>query len=105
MNTLATADRRTIELACNAYADLAQASQLLAQKGLTYDSSTPTGIICRPRPEVAIRADSWKRFLKALSELGMTPLSRGRIQVAIPIEEIDPVTAVQDKIQPRSSCL
>lgn len=91
MKTLATADRRVLELACRAHEDHVQASSLLALHGLTYESSTPTGVIVRPRPEVAMRADSWKRFLKALAELGLTPMSRGRVQVPVRPEEENPL--------------
>jgi P27 family predicted phage terminase small subunit len=91
LKTLATADKRLLELACRAHEDHLQASALLASKGLTYESSTPTGVIVRPRPEVAMRTDSWKRFLKALAELGLTPMSRGRVQVPVRPEEHDPL--------------
>jgi P27 family predicted phage terminase small subunit len=91
LKTLATADRRVLELACRAHEDHVQASELLVAHGLTYESSTPTGLIVRPRPEVGMRTDSWKRFLKALAELGLTPLSRGRIQIPLPPEDSDPL--------------
>jgi P27 family predicted phage terminase small subunit len=91
LKTLATADRRVLELACRAHEDHVQASELLVAHGLTYESSTPTGLIVRPRPEVAMRTDSWKRFLKALAELGLTPMSRGRVQIPLPPEDVDPL--------------
>lgn len=91
LKTLAMADKRVLELACRAHEDHVQASDLLAANGLTYESETLTGTIVRARPEVAMRADSWKRFLKALAELGLTPMSRGRIQVPIPPEADDPL--------------
>lgn len=91
LKTLATADRRVLELACRAHEDHLQASELLAANGLTYESETPTGTIVRPRPEVAMRTDCWKRFLKALSELGLTPMSRGRIQIPLLPEDLDPL--------------
>lgn len=87
--TVDKADGRAVECVCTAYADHRQAVDLLTEEGLTYRSDTPTGEIVRAHPAVAIRNDAWRRVLKGLGELGLTPLSRGRIQVPIPPEESD----------------
>lgn len=87
--TIDQADGWALECVCTAYADHRQAVDLLAEVGLTYRSDTPTGEIVRAHPAVAIRNDAWRRVLKGLGELGLTPLSRGRIQVPIPPEESD----------------
>ena len=52
-------------------------------EGSTYETVTRSGtVLYRPRPEVRLAADAWSRALRALVELGLTPRSRGRVEVA-----------------------
>ena len=89
--TIDQADGWALECVCTAYADHRQAVDLLAEVGLTYRSDTPTGEIVRAHPAVAIRNDAWRRVLKGLAELGLTPMSRGRVQIPLPPEDVDPL--------------
>lgn len=57
--------------------------------GLTYATITPNGIMIRNHPAVAIRSDAWRRARAMLSEFGLTPSSRTKVQV-IGGDEADP---------------
>ena len=51
--------------------------------GMTYEATTQSGSIShRPRPEVAIASDAWRRAAMALAALGLTPRSRDTVEVA-----------------------
>ena len=83
MRVLTEADLHILEQTCEAYAEYWQAKKRLRRRGLTYESPTVTGgVIIRPRPEVAIASDAWRRLRQGLMELGMTPASRTRVAAA-----------------------
>ena len=89
--TIDRADGWALECVCTAYADHRQAVDLLAEVGLTYRSETMNGEIVRAHPAVAIRNDAWRRVLKGLAEIGLTPMARGRVQISLLPEDIDPL--------------
>ena len=56
---------------------------VLAAEGSTYEATTQSGsILHRPRPEVLIASDAWRRAAMALAQLGLTPRARGAVEVA-----------------------
>ena len=79
---LAEADRQALALTCSALAEHQAAQSVVAASGATYEAKTEAGtVLHRQRPEVAIAADAWRRALRGLIEFGLTPASRGRIEV------------------------
>lgn len=91
LGVMTRADRRALELLCDAYATYREASEFVRKHGFTYESKTITGVdeagnqivstINRRYPEVDIASDAWKRIKSMLIEFGMTPSSRSRISV------------------------
>ena len=81
--TMTAGDRQTLALCAQALAQHDEAQAILTASGSTYEAVTQSGtVLFRPRPEVRIAADSWARALRALIELGLTPRSRGGVEVA-----------------------
>lgn len=79
--TLIPGDKRILEATCLAYQDLMVASETIAEKGSTYESATLNGVMIRPRPECQLRSDAFRRYVKCLDALGLTPASRMRLQI------------------------
>ena len=75
MGVLTQAETFTIEALAGAYADLLIArAALAARAGLTYETTTPTGVVMvRPAPEVSMVADADKRLRAWLSACGLAP--------------------------------
>jgi P27 family predicted phage terminase small subunit len=82
---LTEADQHALALLCTALAEHEAAAAVVAELGATYEARTESGtILHRVRPEVAIAADSWRRAMRGLSEFGLTPASRGRVEPIMP---------------------
>ena len=82
MKILAKADRKALEMLCDAYAEYRDARAVVSKQGATYEAETVAGgTMIRPRPEVAIAADAWRRVKGMLTEFGLTPASRSRVHV------------------------
>lgn len=79
--TLIPGDRRILEATCMAYQDLMAATKVIEEKGGTYESDTANGTMIRPRPECQLRSDAFRRYVRCLDALGMTPNSRMRLQI------------------------
>ena len=79
--TLVAGDKRILEATCMAYENMMTASATIAETGSVYASDTANGEMLRPRPEVQQRSDAFRRYLKCLDALGMTPNSRMRLQI------------------------
>lgn len=83
LRVLTHADRTVLEIASEALAEYRAARHVLDAEGATYSTTTPTGsVMHRPRPEVSMAADAWRRTKGALVELGLTPAARTRVTVA-----------------------
>ena len=81
--TMTSGDRQTLALCCTALAAHDAAQAVLAAEGSTYEATAKSGtVLFRPRPEVRLAADAWGRALRGLIELGLTPRSRGGVEVA-----------------------
>jgi P27 family predicted phage terminase small subunit len=82
MRVLTHADREALGLTCTALAEHQRAAAIIAEHGLTYPAETRSGTtLYRERPEVRAAGDAWRRALRGLSEFGLTPTSRGRLDV------------------------
>lgn len=79
MNVLTNVDRKALEMLVDAYDQYREARDFLAENGLTYKSSGRSGTQIKPYPEVAVRSDSWKRFVNLLVQFGLTPSSRSGV--------------------------
>lgn len=79
MGVLTTADGHALELLAEAYAEWRDASDAVREHGQTYESQTQNGTIIRPRPEVSIASDAWRRVAKMLTDFGLTPSSRAKL--------------------------
>lgn len=90
MGVLTLADGPALEMLCDAYAQYREADDCVQAEGLTYDTVSELGTMVRARPEVAMRADAWRRVRAMLAEFGLTPSSRSRVSAAKPEEERDP---------------
>jgi len=90
MRVVQVQDAHALELLAEAWSEYLEARRYLVANGLTYTSQTPTGTIRRPNPEVAIASDAWKRLKAMLSDFGLTPATRSRLEVAPPVE-VDPL--------------
>ena len=61
---------------------------MLNEKGNVYEAVTNSGtVLYRPRPEARLAAAAWDRALRALVQLGLTPRSRGSVEVAVDDDE------------------
>lgn len=75
-------DRKALELLCDAYSEYRRTREIVRKQGATYEALTEGGsIMIRPRPEVTMAQDAWKRVRAMLQEFGLTPSSRSKIQV------------------------
>ena len=67
--------------AANAASEMAAADAVIQQCGLTYTQTTREGATTvRPRPEIRIRAAARLAYLRALSELGASPVAATRVR-------------------------
>lgn len=99
MKVLSSADAHALALLCDAYAEYLDARDVVRKDGATYESRhfqmdeaghTVEKVMIRPRPEVAMAQDAWKRVRQMMQEFGLTPSSRSRIEIPGSIEEADP---------------
>ena len=80
LGLLTPVDQDALELLVRAYVEYHRAQSTLERCGATYTIRTASGRVIRPRPEVAIASEAWKRTLRALTEFGLTPASRVRLE-------------------------
>lgn len=84
MQVLTEADGPMLEATVIAYAEVRRATTVLNRKGITYSARTKSGVRTYARPEVAIRADAWRRYVTGLSHFGLSPSTRGKVQTVAP---------------------
>ena len=79
---LTLADGPMLEATSRAYSEYESADAALRGYGSeTYSSITQGGgVIHRPYPEVAIRADAWRRWVAGLTHFGLSPATRGKVK-------------------------
>lgn len=81
---LTLADLGALEIGCAAYDDWRTARAIVKREGMSYESISVDEEgnerkIIRPRPEVAIASDAWKRYRAFLTEYGLTGASRSKV--------------------------
>ena len=81
LGILAECDRTALAMTAAAFSQYRKANEVLRQKGSTYTTTGTKGqTIEKPRPEVAIASDSWRRVQAGLAEFGLTPSARTRVK-------------------------
>jgi len=84
LGVLAVRDGPALEMLCSAYAEFAQANEIVEREGLTFRGTTKSGEMLLPHPAVRIRADAWRRVHRMLVEFGLTPSARTRVSALVP---------------------
>ena len=77
---MAVSDSLALELLVDAYSEYRGAREVIMAHGPTYETKGRHGMQVKRRPQVAIAADAWNRLSKMLTEFGLTPSSRTRIE-------------------------
>jgi P27 family predicted phage terminase small subunit len=81
LRVMTPADVTALVLLCEALAEYRVADADVQAIGITYESTTRSGVMRRPNPAVAIRADAWRRVERMLGRFGLTPSDRARVEV------------------------
>jgi len=84
MRVLSKADAEKLALGCDALGEYLELRAIIAEVGRTYETVTITGCtVYRPRPEVAMASDAWRRASAILSEFGLSPSARSKVQTIV----------------------
>ncbi len=90
MRVLTVADKKALELLCDAYQTYRDARQVVIEEGSVYSYVNREGDeIFKIRPEVHIAQESWKMVRQMLQEFGLTPAARTKVSVK-ELKETDP---------------
>lgn len=109
MRVLTTADPHALALLCDAYAEYIDCREVVRKQGAVYESrvvkassrrveaeggdedfdAADWSVIIRPRPEVKMASDAWRRVHRMLVEFGLTPSSRSKVSAG-GAEDADP---------------
>lgn len=93
IDVISQLDARALELLVEAYTEYRHHCDTLDIEGYTYRAKTQTGaVLIKAHPVAMMKADAWKRIRAMLSEFGMTPVSRAKVNPSGP-EVVDPLTA------------
>lgn len=90
MKVLTSADGTALALLASVLLEYVTAQAVVLKEGLTYESFTEHGRIIRPRPEVAIAADAWRRAWTAAAGFGLNPSARSKVNRVGDGPESDP---------------
>ncbi len=92
MGVLTLADALALERLCDIYAEIIELRKDIDENGRTYESIKPLDDIdgpdsmvqklIKPNPAVGMLADADRRFKGYLTEFGLTPASRSKIQLS-----------------------
>ena len=83
MRVMTMADELALTMLCDVWAEWRAAREIIIRKHATYESATKLGHrIIRVRPEVRIASDASRRLRVMLSDFGLSPAARSRIQVS-----------------------
>jgi P27 family predicted phage terminase small subunit len=81
LRVAASSDGLALELAASVMAEYWRYEETIQKLGATYETKTPQGsVMIRPRPEVALAADAWRRAAAMLAAFGLTPVARSRVE-------------------------
>jgi len=91
IGVLTQLDAKALELLIEAYTEYRRHCETLDTEGYTYRVETQTGdVMIKAHPAAAMKADAWKRIRAMLSEFGMTPASRSKVNAGGP-DKVDPL--------------
>lgn len=80
MSVLTQADRKALELLCDAYGEYRDAREDVRKNGHTYNTSDTSGNeVVKKNPAVDIAANAWKRVQSMLMQFGLTPSARSNV--------------------------
>ena len=80
MRIVTEADKMALELLAESYSEYRKAIEIIKDKGLTYSIRDRSGNeIIKPRPENLIKDKAMNRMRSLLTEFGLTPSSRARV--------------------------
>jgi P27 family predicted phage terminase small subunit len=99
MKVLTLADGLALELCAEAFAEWREADAVVRQHGAFYQTTTKSGEAILPHPAARQRSDAWRRAQRMLSEFGLSPSSRTRVE-AIP-GGLEPVNAFEQLDRPQ----
>jgi P27 family predicted phage terminase small subunit len=90
MNVLTLADKTTLAMVCDAYADYLTAKEILDEKGMTYTVMNREGVeMIKNHPASTIKADAWRRVMIGLGKFGLSPTEREKISIT-PVKKKNP---------------
>ena len=81
MSLLSRADRAALEIYCQTFSEWRHACDMVAQQGAVIQMETKAGILPKRNPFDLIRERTAQTCAKLLTEFGLTPSSRSRVQV------------------------
>ncbi|WP_369115068.1 phage terminase small subunit P27 family [Edwardsiella tarda] len=88
VGVMSTLDAKALELLVEAYSEYRHHCEVLDEEGYTYQTVSAAGEkIVKAHPAAAMKADAWKRIRAMLSEFGMTPASRSKVEIKTPGSE------------------
>lgn len=81
MGVMGDTDRLALALLCETLCEWIEAGETIQAQGATYDAVTEAGAVMhRAHPAVAQRSDAARRVQSLLSEFGLTPSARAKVQ-------------------------
>ena len=87
IGVLAIADGPALQMLCQAWAEWRVARQIVEEQGSYYIHEPESGpVSIRKHPAVGVASDAWRRVSSMLSEFGLTPSARSRLEVAAPAD-------------------
>jgi P27 family predicted phage terminase small subunit len=88
MQVLSLADLEKLALGCDAMGDYIDLRARIKKVGKVYTTITVTkSKVYRTRPEVAMMKDAWKMASAILSEFGLSPSARSKVQKIVEEEK------------------
>ena len=91
MGVLSDGDLIALGLLCETLCEWVEACRTVEAEGATYACTTEAGAtMVRAHPAVAQRADAARRVQSLLSEFGLTPSARAKVQGLPPLPGDDP---------------
>jgi P27 family predicted phage terminase small subunit len=104
MRVMTPGDWNALALTAAAWGEYRTAYAVLAKDGQTYEARTEAGsVMHRPRPECRLAADAWRRVQQGLQQFGLTPASRGRLDIKPeePEDDFDRFMLGKKPLEPR----
>ncbi len=90
MRVMTKADASALAQVCDAWAFYRRNRAIIDRRGATFTVRTESGSVVRPRPEVAMMQDAWRRYWTGLADFGLTPAGRPKVHAHAQLELLDP---------------